>query len=53
MQTSKTIKASVVQFDYQGRILWQSAVQHFTPGEHAIDVPEAGVRSIYRLVPQR
>ena len=53
MQTSKTIKASVVQFDFQGRILWQSAVQHFTSGEHAIDVPEAGVRSIYRLVPQR
>ncbi len=49
MQTSKTIKASVVQFDYQGRILWQSAVQHFTPGEHAIDVPEASTRSIYRL----
>jgi len=53
MQTSKALKASVVQLDYQGRILWQSAVQHFTPGEHAIDVPEAGVRSIYRLVPQR
>ena len=49
MQTSKTIKASVVQFDYQGRILWQSAVQHFTPGEHAIDVPETSTRSIYRL----
>ena len=49
MQTSKTIKASVVQFDYQGRILWQSAVQHFTPGKHAIDVPEASTQSIYRL----
>ena len=49
MQTSKTIKASVVQFDYQGRILWQSAVQHFTPGEHAIDVPETSTRSIYKL----
>jgi hypothetical protein len=49
MQTSKALKASVVQFDYQGRILWQSAVQHFTPGEHAIDVPETSTRSIYRL----
>lgn len=52
-QTSKTIKASIVQFDYQGRILWQSAVQHFTPGEHMLDVPETSTRSIYRLVPQR
>ncbi|MBR2211496.1 MAG: dockerin [Fibrobacter sp.] len=49
MQTSKPIKASVVQFDYQGRILWQSAVQHFTPGVHAIDAPEASTRSIYKL----
>ena len=49
MQTDKALKASVVQFDYQGRILWQSAVQHFTPGEHAIDVPETSTRSIYRL----
>jgi hypothetical protein len=38
-----------VQFDYQGRILWQSAVQHFTPGVHAIDAPEANTRSIYKL----
>ena len=49
VQTDKTVKAKVVQLDQQGRILWQSAVQHFTPGEHAIDIPEAGVRSIYRL----
>ena len=49
MQTSKALRASVVQFDYQGRILWQSAVQHFTPGEHAIDVPDTHARSIYRL----
>ena len=49
MQTDKALKASVVQFDYQGRILWQSAVQHFTPGEHAIDVPETSTRSIYKL----
>ena len=49
MQTSKALKASVVQFDYQGRILWQSAVQHFTPGEHAIDVPDTHARSMYRL----
>lgn len=53
MQTSKALKASVVQFDYQGRILWQSAVQHFTPGEHAIDVPDTNARSIYKLVVQR
>ena len=49
MQTSKALKASVVQFDYQGRILWQSAVQHFTPGEHAIDVPDTHARSMYKL----
>ena len=49
MQTSKALKASVVQFDYQGRILWQSAVRHFTPGEHAIDVPDTHARSMYRL----
>jgi hypothetical protein len=49
MQTDKALKASVVQFDYQGRILWQSAVQHFTPGVHAIDVPNANSRSIYKL----
>ena len=49
MQTDKALKASVVQFDYQGRILWQSAVQHFTPGVHAIDAPEASTRSIYKL----
>jgi hypothetical protein len=41
--------ASVVQFDHQGRILWQSAVQHFTPGDHALDVPEANSRSIFKL----
>ena len=49
MQTDKALKASVVQFDYQGRILWQSAVQHFTPGVHAIDAPKANTRSIYKL----
>ena len=49
MQTDKALKASVVQFDYQGRILWQSAVQHFTPGVHAIDAPKASTRSIYKL----
>ena len=49
MQTDKALKASVVQFDYQGRILWQSAVQHFTPGEHAIDVPDTHARSMYKL----
>jgi hypothetical protein len=49
MQTSKALKASVVQFDYQGRILWQSAVQHFTSGVHAIDVPDTHARSMYKL----
>lgn len=53
MQTSKALKASVVQFDYQGRILWQSAVQHFTPGEHAIDAPKANAQSIYKLSVKR
>lgn len=49
MQTDKALKASVVQFDYQGRILWQSAVQHFTPGVHAIDVPNTHMQGVYRL----
>ncbi len=49
MQVNRAMTASVVQFDHQGRILWQSTVRHFTPGEHALDVPEAGTRSIYRL----
>lgn len=49
MQTDKAIKASVVQFDNQGRILWQSRVQQFTPGEHAIDVPKVSAQSIYKL----
>lgn len=49
LQVDRAMTASVVQFDYQGRILWQSAVRHFTPGEHMLDVPEAGTRSIYRL----
>ena len=53
MQTDKALKASVVQFDYQGRILWQSAVQHFTPGEHAIDAPKANAQSIYKLSVKR
>lgn len=49
MQTDKALKASVVQFDYQGRILWQSAVQHFTPGVHAIDAPNTHMQGVYRL----
>lgn len=49
LQVDRAMTASVVQFDHQGRILWQSAVQKFTPGEHALDVPEAGTRSIYKL----
>ena len=53
MQTSKALKASVVQFDYQGRILWQSPVQHFAAGVHAIDAPKASTRSIYKLSAER
>ena len=49
MQTDKTLKASVVQFDYQGRILWRSAVQHFAPGVHAIEVPRTNAQNIFRL----
>ncbi|OWV24893.1 dockerin [Fibrobacter sp. UWB1] len=49
MQTDKALKASVVQFDYQGCILWQSAVQHFTPGVHAIDAPSTHMQGVYRL----
>ena len=53
MQTGKALKASVVQFDYQGRVLWQSPVQHFTAGVHAIDAPKASTRSIYKLSVKR
>ncbi len=53
LQVDRAMTASVVQFDHQGRILWQSTVRHFTPGEHMLDVPEAGTRSIYRLNVQR
>ena len=49
LQVDRAMTASVVQFDHQGRILWQSAVQKFTPGEHVIDAPEASTRSIYKL----
>ena len=49
MQTDKALKASVVQFDYQGRILWRSAVQHFAPGVHAIEVPRTNAQNIFRL----
>ena len=45
MQTGKALKASVVQFDYQGRVLWQSPVQHFSAGVHAIDAPKANTRN--------
>ena len=53
MRTSKPIRASVVQFDHQGRILWQSPARQFQPGEHAIDVPESNVQSIYKLSVQQ
>ncbi len=49
LQVDRAMTASVVQFDHQGRILWQSAAQHFTPGKHMLDVPETSTRSIYRL----
>ena len=53
MQTDKALRASVVQFDYQGRVLWQSPVQHFAAGVHAIDAPKASTRSIYKLSAER
>ncbi|WP_173468696.1 glycoside hydrolase family 26 protein [Fibrobacter succinogenes] len=53
MQTGKALKASVVQFDYQGRVLWQSPVQHFSAGVHAIDAPKANAQSIYKLSVKR
>ena len=53
LQVDRAMTASVVQFDHQGRILWQSAVQHFTPGKHMLDAPETSTRSIYRLNVQR
>ena len=49
MQTGKALKASVVQFDYQGRVLWQSPVQHFSAGVHAIDAPKASTQSLFKL----
>ena len=49
LQVDRAMTASVVQFDYQGRILWQSPARQFQPGEHAIDAPEASTRSIYKL----
>ena len=49
VRTARPISASVVQFDYHGRILWQSPVRQFFPGEHSVDTPEAGTRSIYKL----
>jgi len=49
LQVNRAMTASVVQFDHQGRILWQSTVRHFTPGEHSINVPNANSRSIYKL----
>ena len=49
VRTTRPINASVVQFDYQGRILWHSPVRQFFPGEHVIDTPEAGTQSIYKL----
>ena len=49
LQVDRAVTASVIQFDYQGRILWKSAAQKFTPGEHVIDVPNANSRSIFKL----
>lgn len=53
LQVDRAMTASVVQFDYQGRILWQSPARQFQPGEHAIDVPESNVQSIYKLSVQQ
>ena len=53
VRTARPISASIVQFDYQGRVLWQSPVQHFAAGGHAIDAPQASTRSIYKLSAER
>ena len=53
IQVASTVKACVLQLDYQGRILWQSPVQTFTPGKHSLDAPEASAQSIYRLSVQQ
>ena len=53
MQTGKALNASVVQFDYQGRVLWQSPVQHFAAGVHAIDAPKASTQSLFKLSVER
>ena len=53
LQVDRAMTASVVQFDYQGRILWQSPARQFQPGKHAIDVPESNVQSIYKLSVQQ
>ena len=49
VRATRPINASVVQFDYQGRILWRSPVRQFFPGEHIVDTPQADTRSIYKL----
>lgn len=49
MQLTSAVTAKVVQLDYQGRILWQSAAQHFSAGEHEIKIPDTNVKSLYRL----
>ena len=52
MQLDHALRASVVQMDYMGRILWKSPVQNFSAGEHEVDLPQRNVRSLVRLVIQ-
>ena len=49
VQFAKSVTAKVVQLDYQGRVLWQSATRQFSPGEYEIDVPETNTKTRYRV----
>ena len=52
MQLDHALRASVVQMDYMGRILWKSPVQNFSAGEHVVDIPQNNARTLVRLVIQ-
>lgn len=49
VQFAKSVTAKVVQLDYQGRVLWQSATRQFSPGEYEINVPETNTKTLYRV----
>ena len=52
MQLDHALRASVVQMDHMGRILWKSPVQIFSAGEHVVDIPQNNARTLVRLVIQ-